>query len=585
MVTNSDLEKWQTATNGINELGQKDLTGEEWSALVTLNGSLQNGNFESDESRRAFALLKNNLSRHSSNQILQTHLQNFIGLCEQYSPNKSETAQPQVPPPPPVVQPISQSATLPTTFAGIPSEEIANWQKAVQGVEAGQNNLSSEELSAFNSLKEFANNGNFRSSESSGNIQILKNALPRHSAHRLLQMHLKNFIGLCEKYFQTNRQTISPKTRQSSVTTKDTNKTKGGSNKVLIFIIAALVIGFLVYAHWDSVKDMVGMKSTESDTALVNAKVDNEIDATTDLGVIINGVKWATRNVDKPGTFASTPESAGMLYQWNRKIGWSADDPMINSNGDSTWNSSNPTGMIWESANDPSPLGWHVPTEDEIITLYDNDKVTSKWITQNGVYGRKFIDKTTGNSLFLTAVGTRSGYESGRFSGSGIIGFYWSNTANDETAADNACFIECGDDVNEGGLNAWGNRSDGYSVRSVANAGTVKTSNTIRSTVDRSQNQSIEQTTVNSTTYTDANNLSSALSTRLLTEDDLRGMSKSELRILRNEIYARHGYIFKSQDLRDYFSAKDWYHPQYNDVSSLLNTIEKKNVAFIQRYE
>ena len=57
-----------------------------------------------------------------------------------------------------------------------------------------------------------------------------------------------------------------------------------------------------------------------------------------DEGVVINGVKWATRNVDKPGTFAANPENAGMLFQWNRRVGWSANDPMVNSNGDVTWN-------------------------------------------------------------------------------------------------------------------------------------------------------------------------------------------------------------------------------------------------------
>lgn len=71
----------------------------------------------------------------------------------------------------------------------------------------------------------------------------------------------------------------------------------------------------------------------------------------------------------------------------------------------------------------------------------------------------------------------------------------------------------------------------------------------------------------------------------LLTENDLIGLSKSELRILRNEIYARHGYIFKSQDLRDYFSTKSWYSPRYDDVSSQLSTIEKKNVEFIKKHE
>ena len=36
---------------------------------------------------------------------------------------------------------------------------------------------------------------------------------------------------------------------------------------------------------------------------------------THDEGVVINGVRWATRNVDMPGTFAPTPESFGMHYQ------------------------------------------------------------------------------------------------------------------------------------------------------------------------------------------------------------------------------------------------------------------------------
>ena len=46
------------------------------------------------------------------------------------------------------------------------------------------------------------------------------------------------------------------------------------------------------------------------------------------------------------------------------------------------------------------------------------------------------------------------------------------------------------------------------------------------------------------------------------------------------------GYHFtawKPKDLQDYFSTKDWYKPQYNDVSHLLNTIERKNVEFIKK--
>jgi hypothetical protein len=78
------MQLWQDTVKGINETGKADLTKEEWSALTTLNNSLSSGNFLSDESRRSFALLKDNLSRHSNNPALHLHLQNFINLCGKY---------------------------------------------------------------------------------------------------------------------------------------------------------------------------------------------------------------------------------------------------------------------------------------------------------------------------------------------------------------------------------------------------------------------------------------------------------------------------------------------------------------------
>lgn len=69
-----------------------------------------------------------------------------------------------------------------------------------------------------------------------------------------------------------------------------------------------------------------------------------------------------------------------------------------------------------------------------------------------------------------------------------------------------------------------------------------------------------------------------------LTDADINGMPKSELRILRNTIYARHGYIFKSADLREYFSKFGWYVPSVSVVDD-LSDIEQHNVALIQRHE
>jgi len=143
---------------------------------------------------------------------------------------------------------------------------------------------------------------------------------------------------------------------------------------------------------------------------------------TTDAGVVINGVRWATRNVDMPGTFAEKPESFGMFYQWNRRVGWSSTDPMINSEGGTEWNTTLPTGTEWTKNNDPCPPGWRIPTFDEILTLYNS---VVEWATVNGVTGAQI--GTVPNTIFLPATGWRT-IANGTISGAGFGGFYWSST-------------------------------------------------------------------------------------------------------------------------------------------------------------
>ena len=77
-------------------------------------------------------------------------------------------------------------------------------------------------------------------------------------------------------------------------------------------------------------------------------------------------------------------------------------------------------------------------------------------------------------------------------------------------------------------------------------------------------------------------------STRLLTETDLAGLSKEELRLARNEIYARHGRRFDDAGLQSYFDGKSWYSGTIDpeDFSeSLLTETEKSNLELIQQYE
>lgn len=74
--------------------------------------------------------------------------------------------------------------------------------------------------------------------------------------------------------------------------------------------------------------------------------------------------------------------------------------------------------------------------------------------------------------------------------------------------------------------------------------------------------------------------------TTLLTNEDLIGLSSDELLIARNEIYARHGYIFKSEFLSEYFSETSWYEGTVSDASAIeLSTIEWLNIQRINAFE
>lgn len=74
-------------------------------------------------------------------------------------------------------------------------------------------------------------------------------------------------------------------------------------------------------------------------------------------------------------------------------------------------------------------------------------------------------------------------------------------------------------------------------------------------------------------------------SKRELTEADLNNLSKWELEVMRNEIYARHGYCFKKKSIRDAIEKQDWYVPKSVDVRKDLTELEKKNIEMIKRYE
>jgi len=63
---------------------------------------------------------------------------------------------------------------------------------------------------------------------------------------------------------------------------------------------------------------------------------------------------------------------------------------------------------------------------------------------------------------------------------------------------------------------------------------------------------------------------------------DLSTKSLQELRLLRNEIYARHGYLFMDMVLRGYFVQYNWYQPIYWD-SLYKVTLSRDEAAYIDK--
>jgi hypothetical protein len=70
-----------------------------------------------------------------------------------------------------------------------------------------------------------------------------------------------------------------------------------------------------------------------------------------------------------------------------------------------------------------------------------------------------------------------------------------------------------------------------------------------------------------------------------LTADDLASLSATELRILRNVVYARYGRTFQTAELQNYFTGRPWYRPRSDFNERMLTAGDIANAELIKSYE
>jgi len=196
--------------------------------------------------------------------------------------------------------------------------------------------------------------------------------------------------------------------------------------------------------------------------------------------VLINGVKWADKNLASGGWFVANDYDYGALYQWGRQAdghecrnspcfmpasapacGTDASTQLsagdLDANGqpsaasgaigkfirqntgdydwrttrdDALWNSGTESSPIKNTAADPCPTGWRVPTLTELNKLAEITNVDVVWTTNyksSGINGCVVKDKATSASIFLPAGGFRMNVN-GLISDINGAGYYWSSS-------------------------------------------------------------------------------------------------------------------------------------------------------------
>ncbi|MBP5646368.1 MAG: protein kinase [Bacteroidaceae bacterium] len=240
------------------------------------------------------------------------------------------------------------------------------------------------------------------------------------------------------------------------------NRTKKSFPKWLYGVIAALLVGVIVYLAIPKSKSMSELIATGTTNG----------HEWVDLGL---SVKWATCNVG-----ASNPEDYGDYYAWGEtstKSSYTLVNYRFRTSGDtydnvkySKYNTDSSRGIVDNKStldlNDDVARvkwggSWRMPTNSEFEELIDN--CTWTWTTQNGINGYRVTSKKSGytsRSIFLPAAGGRGDTGLGS---AGEYCIYWSSSLIDDSP-DFAWFLYFNSDYHDTYNDS---RRNGLSVRPV----------------------------------------------------------------------------------------------------------------------
>ncbi|MGK0465330.1 YARHG domain-containing protein [Clostridium sp.] len=110
---------------------------------------------------------------------------------------------------------------------------------------------------------------------------------------------------------------------------------------------------------------------------------------------------------------------------------------------------------------------------------------------------------------------------------------------------------------------------------------------TLKTTDTMSKEKNSNKVSDTSKSNEDANYIFAKSASEKLLESDLATLNKENLALARNEIYARHGYVFKSEPFNSYFDSKSWYksNTSFKGQNGEFNSVESYNINFITKHE